>query len=226
MFTDATKNELNISNIEMKTREEFVTDALRQAILRGQFRPGDKLDQQELAEQLGVSRSPVREALRTLMAEDLVTQYPHKGAFVTSRSVDELKEILIIRSKLEGAAAERAAPLMDNARLSKLADIIAEAGSTEDIERVLSLNNDFHAIIYAAFPQPHLIDLVQRLRNKVAPYNRIYLDLEGKKESAWSDHEKIYKACVKRDGTKAKEETQKHLEQVFEGILTSLDIRQ
>ena len=64
-------NQFSISSNIMKTREELVTDAIRQAILEGQFRPGDKLDQQELADSLGVSRSPIREALRTLVAEEL-----------------------------------------------------------------------------------------------------------------------------------------------------------
>lgn len=214
-----------VEGITMKTREELVTDALRNGILQGQFRPGDKLDQQELADQLGVSRSPVREALRTLVAEDLVTQYPHRGAIVTERSLTELEEILSIRSHLEGLAASRAAPMMDNDRLAMLDTIIKEADQISDMETVLGLNNDFHATVYGAFHQPHLIGLIQQLRNKVAPYNRIYLDLEGKKELAWEDHRKIYEACARRDSVAAETETRKHLEQVFGGILASIGSR-
>ena len=216
--------QLNISPDGLKTRQELVTDALRQAILNGRFRPGDKLDQTDLANELSVSRSPVREALRTLAAEELVTHYPHRGAVVTERSVDELKELLFIRSILEGAAARRAAPHMEDERLKRLDQIICEAVATDDMQRVLALNNLFHSTIYEAVKQPQIVDLIQKLRNKVAPYNRVYLDLAGKKEQAWEAHRRIYTACCERDGEAAERETIHHLEQVFEGIVISLSM--
>jgi DNA-binding GntR family transcriptional regulator len=214
----------SLNSASFKTREELVTDAIRAAIVEGKFRPGEKLDQQEIADQLSVSRSPVREALRTLMAEDLVTQYPHRGAVVTERSPEELQEILSIRTHLEGLAAFRAAPMMDNDRLAMLDTIMKDADQISDMETVLGLNNDFHSVIYNAYHQPHLIKLIQQMRNKIAPYNRIYLELEGKKEVAWEDHRRIYEACLRKDAEKAEIETRKHLEQVFQGILSSIEL--
>lgn len=213
---------LNINNNELLTREEVVANALRKAILRGTFKPGEKLDQQSLAEGLGVSRSPVREALRTLAAEDLVTNIPHRGAIVTERSVAELEEILFMRVLLEGAAVRRAAPLMDKARLQRLEEIMASAEKLSEFQDILELNNDFHTTAYSAFEQPHLIKVIQMWRNKVAPYNRIFLDVPGCREKAWADHYRIYEACVARDGERAEQETKKHLEQVFEGILIAI----
>jgi DNA-binding GntR family transcriptional regulator len=213
---------LILNSERFKTREEVVTDAIRAAILRGQFRPGDKLDQQELADMLGVSRSPVREALRTLVAEDLATHYAHRGTVVTERSIDELKELLFIRTLLEGAAARQAAPHMDDARLNTLASIIAEAEVSTDMERVLALNNVFHTTVYAAIEQPHMINLIQSLRNKVAPYNRLYLELDDRKATAWHEHRRIYEACARGDGDAAEQETRHHLEQVFQGIVMAL----
>lgn len=209
---------LPIHHDNLKTREEVVTDAIRHAILRGRFRPGDKLNQEDLAEELGVSRSPVREALRTLAAEELVTSYPHRGVVVTERSLSELQELLFIRILLEGSAARRAAPRMDETRLARLNAIIIEAEQSKDTEHVLGLNNVFHTTIYEAIEQPLMIDLIQKLRNKVAPYNRVYLDMVGQKERAWQDHRRIYEACVARNGEQAELETQRHLEQVFEAI--------
>lgn len=209
---------LSIHSDSLKTREEVVTDAIRFAILRGRFRPGDKLNQEDLAEELGVSRSPVREALRTLAAEELVTSYPHRGVVVTERSAVELQELLLIRTLLEGAAARRAAPFVDENRLARLDAIILEAQSSTDIEHVLGLNNVFHSTIYEAVEQPLMIDLIQKLRNKIAPYNRVYLDMAGQKERAWNDHRRIYEACAARDGERAEAETKRHLEQVFKAI--------
>ena len=103
-----TRQRVFINRMTLKTREDIVADAVRRAILRGTFKPGEKLDQKTLAAELGVSRSPVREALRTLAAEELVTNIPHRGAVVSERSLEELEELLFIRGMLEGAAARRA----------------------------------------------------------------------------------------------------------------------
>lgn len=213
---------LPIHSNHLKTREEVVTDSIRHAILRGRFRPGDKLNQEDLAEELGVSRSPVREALRTLAAEELVTSYPHRGVVVTERSTSELRELLVIRMILEGTAAHRAAPYMDEERLTRLDAVIVEAEQSQDTEHVLGLNNVFHTTIYEAIEQPLMIDLIQKLRNKVAPYNRVYLDMVGQKERAWADHRRIYEACVARDGEQARMETERHLEQVFDAIVQAM----
>lgn len=207
-----------IDGNSLKTRDALVADALRTAILRGTFKPGEKLDQGQLSADLGVSRSPVREALRTLAAEGLVTTIPNRGAVVTERSLEELGELQFIRRLLEGAAARRAAPEMDNERLEMLAHIIARAEETTNIESILTLNNDFHATIYHAYPQPILMDHIQQLRNKVAPYNRVYLERPGSKEEAWAGHRRIYEACIHRDGAAAEVETRKHLEQVYLAI--------
>ena len=207
---------------DMKTRQELVTDAIRMAILKGRFRPGDRLDQTDLANELHVSRSPVREALRILTAEDLVTHYRHKGTVVTERTEHELRELLFIRQLLEGAATKRAVAHMTDERIVILKQIIDEAEHSNDMERVLALNNEFHSTIYTAYDQRYLIDEIQKMRNKVAPYNRLYLDGPGQKAQAWSDHRRIYEACVAHDAELAAEETLRHLERVFDGIIASL----
>jgi DNA-binding GntR family transcriptional regulator len=200
---------------------EHVADAVRTAILRGTFRPGEKLDQQEIADELSVSRIPVREALRTLDAEGLVTIVPNRGANVTERSKEELAELFFIRGLLEGAAAERAARSMDEDTLDRLAAIVEQAEDTDDREELLVLNNDFHITMYSVFPQPEMVNYIQQLRNKVAPYNQIYLDTQGSKEAAWNEHRKILEACADRDGTRARLEMERHLARVIESILSA-----
>jgi DNA-binding GntR family transcriptional regulator len=202
-----------------KPRADLVADALRSAIVRGRVKPGEKLDQGKISGDLGVGRSPVREALRTLAAEELVTVTPNRGARVTERTVAELEELQFIRGLLEGAAARRGAPRMDDQRLERLAAIIEKADMTSDIEEIFALNKAFHGAIYNAFPQPALIRQIQQQRNKMTPYSRLYLEKAGNKEAAWAGHRRIYEACLRRDGKQAEEETIDHLEQVFRGIV-------
>jgi DNA-binding GntR family transcriptional regulator len=205
---------------DLKPRGELIADAIRSSILRGHFRPGDKLDQQEIADELAVSKIPVREALRTLDAEGMITMIPNKGAVVTERTVEELSELYFIRGVLEGAAAERAAVHLDNERLENMKSIIELAGQTNEADQLLALNNDFHMLLYNAFHQPLTVNLIQQLRNKVAPYNRMYLDLAGSnKAAAWDDHRRIFEACRLKDPKLAKKETQRHLDSVLKAIV-------
>jgi len=206
----------------LRSRESSVADAIRDAILHGIFKPGDKLDQQQIADDLHVSRSPVREALRTLGAEHLVTIIPNRGAIVAERTLAELGEMLFIRLVLEGAAAERAAPRMSRRGEEQLADILRRADRTDDFEELLVLNNEFHMTVYAAYPQPILIGHIQQLRNQFGPYNRLYLDQPGNRAVAWADHRRIFEACVKRDGDLARQETIRHLEGVVERIVSAI----
>lgn len=208
----------------LKPRGELIADAIRLSILQGHFRPGDKLDQQEIADELAVSRIPVREALRMLDAEGMITIIPNKGAIVTVRTLEELSELYYIRGVLEGSAAERAAGHMDEQRIESMKAIIKLAKQTNELNRLLKLNNDFHMLLYKAYPQPLTVNLIQQLRNKVAPYNRIYLDLAGSnKAAAWDDHRRIYEACRLRDPEQAKYETQRHLDRVLETIVSEME---
>lgn len=214
---------LHIDSNSMKTRQELVTDAIRLAILHGRFHPGDRIDQTDIAEELGVSRSPVREAIRVLTTEDLLTHYRHRGTVVTERSADELRELNFMRQLLEGAAARRAATIITDERLEELGKMIADGRSSTDFEYLLSLNNRFHTYIYDSYEQPYLVSEIQKLRNKVAPYNRLYLDLKGQIHAAWDDHEQIYQACLERDGDGAEKTTHNHLQRVLEVILKAIE---
>lgn len=218
---DAMSSQWNSPDDMPITRERHVVDRLREAILVGHFRPGERLDQAEIAKQFQVSLSPVREATRTLTAEGLVTIYPHRGAFVTERSPTEIEELHFIRGVLEGAAIRRAVPHLTQAHLAKLRDILETADVTDSFESIQSLNHHFHHTIYSAGEQPHMLQLILQFRNKVAPYIRLYLDA-GKRDEAWTAHRRIYEACVQQDAVRAEEETRKHIEEVCDGILASL----
>lgn len=204
-----------------KTREALVADRLRSAILVGHFLPGEKLDQGLIAKQMDVSISPVREAIRTLSAEDLVTLHAHKGAFVTERTPEELEELHMILGLLEGAAFRLAVEHMEDHRLARLQQILQEADVSSDFEHILALNQDFHRTIYTACKKPHLVQMIQLIHNKLAPYYRLYLDA-GFKAEAWSEHRRMYDACVHRDPQLAEQATQAHSQRVCNKVLTVL----
>lgn len=207
----------------VQTREDFVIDELREAIVRGHFKPGEKLDQEEIAELLNVSRIPVRQALRTLTAEGLVKMYPHRGAVVAELSREEVEEIYFIRGVLEGVAARLAAPKMDDERIAQLEAILEKMDQTTDLDEWLDLNHDFHNTIYQVINRPRLLLLIESLRNTAAPYTRDYIASDEYREATRLGHRRILEACINRDGPLAQEETQKHLMVVCEGTLVYVD---
>ena len=202
-----------------QTRDGFVADRLREAILSGVLKPGQRLDQNEIAEALNVSRSPVREALRTLAAEGLVQILPHRGAIVAELSPEELEEIYAIRAVLEGMAARLAVPNMDLARLEELETILHELNATDDLDLWLELNRRFHHTIYQAAGRPRLLSLIENLRNTSAPYIRQYIDSSEHMEEAKESHQRIFEACARGDAAAARRETEKHLKAVCQGML-------
>ncbi|MFQ5857212.1 MAG: GntR family transcriptional regulator [Anaerolineae bacterium] len=196
-----------------------MTERLREAILRGHLKPGQRLDQNEIAEALNVSRSPVRDALRTLAVENLVELYPHRGAVVAELSPEELEEIYFIRGVLEGMAARLGAPKMDEDRIATVQTILEEMEKTSDLDRWLELNRRFHHTIYQVANRPRLLSIIENLRNTSAPYIRQFIAFSEHMAEARVSHRRIFEACANRDGLLAQEETQKHLKAVCEGVL-------
>lgn len=208
----------------LQTRDGFVAQQIRAAIMRGDFEPGQKLDQNEIAIGLNVSRSPVREALRTLASEGLVAIYPHRGAFVAELSLEELEEVSLIRSSLEGLAAFLSVPAIDDARIATLEAILEKLdAASDDRDEWLKHNREFHLTIYRAVNRPRLLALVQRHRNVVAPYIRRYITSPEHLQTSREDHQRILAACIKRDAELAQKETQRHLTQIIARTIAMIE---
>lgn len=148
-----------------------VFERLRRLILDGEYGPDERLIEDQLAERLGVSRTPVRQALTTLQAEGLVEITPNRGAVVCSFGVDEVWEIYDLRAVLEGYAAQRAATRIKLGELARLRELTREmeglyggkfAGREEEIRGFVALNEEFHGIIIAASRNKRLGRLVRR----------------------------------------------------------------
>jgi DNA-binding GntR family transcriptional regulator len=202
-----------------RTREEFAADRLREAIFRGELEPGQRLDEHALAELWGVSRTPVRSAIRILAAESLVELLPHRGAVVNELSPDELEEIYLVRGTLEGMATRLAVPKMDEDRISLLRAILDEMDSTSDADQWLVLNNRFHHTIYQAASGPRLLSIIEYVRNISRPYIRQFIGAPDHMASSSGDHHRILEACANGDGEGAEAEIRKHLLDVCEANL-------
>ncbi|HEY9242968.1 MAG TPA: GntR family transcriptional regulator [Streptosporangiaceae bacterium] len=174
---------------------------LREAILGGQLRPGDRIRQQEVAARFGASRLPVREALRILEAEGLTELAPRKGARVPRLTQHEVDVIYQMRERLEPLALAESLPRLtasEDDQLGKLQQRIEDNG---DLEEFLDLDREFHLLTYRGCPVEPLNSAVARLWNSTQHYRRSYVALGGQ-DRMWlvnAEHRLILDAVLRRD---------------------------
>ncbi len=181
-----------------------VADALRTAILDGDYAPGDRIRQEHLAERYGASRVPVREALRTLESEGLVTLVANTGAWVSRISLAECEEMYQIRERIEPLLLRFNLPLLPDDEIARLGEL-ATRMEIADVEEFLALDRDFHLSCYAFAPTSVLGDLVRQLWNRTQHYRRAFTRVfyaEGDR-SAHHDHHLLVAALRRRDADEA-----------------------
>ena len=173
---------LNASRIRttvsaVRTIQEQVVDNLRHLILEGEFAPGDKLQQEELAALLGVSAMPVREGLRRLQAEGLVEFVPRRGAFVATLSADEFDELFHIREELEALGLRWAVERINPEEIERLRELLRQIEGAEiehDVNRRAELIRLFLWTVFQAADRPHLLEAIRRYYNMTYLYQRRY----------------------------------------------------
>jgi DNA-binding GntR family transcriptional regulator len=179
---------------------------IRAGILGGRHEPGSRLREEELARRIGVSRTPVREALRRLTADGLVEVSANRGAQVVSYSEDDLAEIFDLRALLESHAHARAAELIEDsaiAHLSELADAMEELGTSEDPaarERIAERNREFHGTIIQASGSPRLIALLQQVIQVPLVHRTFHRYTPEALARSFHHHREIVAALAARDG--------------------------
>jgi DNA-binding GntR family transcriptional regulator len=159
-----------------------VADELRAAILRGVYPPGARLRQEELAAQYGASRVPIREALRILEAEGLVTTVANTGAWIATLSIDECAELYQVRERIEPLLLRYSLPHLTSADIDRLGELVEEMRNIRDIERFLELDREFHLGSYRGAETTFLRPTVERLWNATQHYRRAFtrlLDVES-----------------------------------------------
>lgn len=191
------------SAIAHRNVHEAVVDGIRDKILSGQLKPGDWLRQDELAEAFGVSTMPVREALRQLQAEGLVTLHRRRGAAVASLSVAELEEIYRIREALETLAVHWAAENLERIPIENLDFLLGEIEAAEarfdDVDRRLHLVREFFFTIFQASERGHLLRMLSSLWDLSHQYRRYFSSLPELVPQRVTKYRSMYRACHARD---------------------------
>ena len=186
---------------------------LRERILRGELRPGDRIRQEQVAEQLGASRVPVREALRILEAEGLTEHEAHKGARVPRLSQHEVDMIYQMRERLEPLALIESLDWIGEAELTAAERLQERIESNEDLDRFLELDREFHMLTYTGCTLDPLMSMVTRLWNSTQHYRRIYVALGGPGRM-WvvnAEHRLILDAVERRDPVDAERHLAGHI---------------
>lgn len=205
-----------------RTLRQAVTDQLSAMIRDGELAPGQRLLEDKLAEQLGVSRNPVREAIRALEATGLVVVEPRRGAYVASFDADEAAELLDLRSVLEAYAAR----LASQRHTDEQRDVIAEtlnrgqqATADGDLVGAAEAHRDFHLAIEAAAGHPYLDAVVAPLRAQTELVFTMLADQRG--VVSWEQHVEIFEAIAKREADAAAAATRKHMQSVLDDLRAS-----
>jgi DNA-binding GntR family transcriptional regulator len=190
---------------------EFIASGLRSAILQGRFKSNQPLRQDQIAEQFGVSKIPVREAMVQLRAEGLIVFVPNRGFVVSELSPGEVEEIYIMRMALETKALERAIPRLRNADLIRAASVLDISEAEDDRSQWSELNWEFHSTLYQAAQLPRLLSTIEVLHNNVARYLVIYLWGLSARDASQDEHKKILQACRRKNVDRAVKILQQHL---------------
>ncbi|MHB1414983.1 MAG: GntR family transcriptional regulator [Chloroflexota bacterium] len=199
---------------QYRTMEKIVADYLRSAILAGRLGPGDRINQDDVARELGVSRMPVRDALRIVQSEGLVEIHPHRAAIVVSLRPKDIAEIFEIRAILEGRAAELAAPYLTDSTIGDLRAVWEEMDRTLknwDHNHWLGLNRRFHTTIYGASGWTRLCGLIDTQLNTLFPYQRAASGIVARRYTAHEQHCQILLAAETRDAVLLGQRTAEHL---------------
>ena len=189
------------------------TELIRQAILDGRLEPGSRLKEQELAEELGISRTPVREALLMLQAEGLIVTTPNRSAVVREHDADDLEDLYQLRAVLEGYAARQAAKRISGEELDRLNDSCArfDALSGSDIRALVKENLFFHSTILGAAGSERLSWMVQKVIELPLVYKSyMWYPVDQKRISA-HHHRQITNALGERDAERAELIMQEHI---------------
>lgn len=206
---------------ERRTASDEVADTLREAIVTGEFDDGEELNQVELAKHFGVSRVPVREALRRLQAEGLVSAEAHRRVVVPGLNRDRISEIFEVRALLEGYLLERSALHLDEGRLAELRAVCDAMDKARGRDAWLARNHDFHHSLLAPADGPLTVALVERLSHQVERYLRRTGGVHRPKE-AGREHRAILDALERRKVKEAVKVLSQHILSTRDSVIAAL----
>jgi DNA-binding GntR family transcriptional regulator len=207
------------------TLAESLREKLEGAIAAGHLEPGSRLDEQEIAQRFGVSRTPVREAFRLMAANNLVELRGRQGATVRSIKAQALIEMFQVMAELEGLCARLAARRVSQSWRQEISEIhqrLVGAGKTGDIDEFYNINQEFHEAIYEASRNAYLAEQTRKLRNQVAAYRRRVTHMPNRIADTIREHEAIMQAILAHDPERAHSAMRDHVNLLGDNLLDFL----
>ncbi len=195
-----------------RSRADDVSNHIREAIRTGRYAPGERIRETEVASWLGVSRTPVREALRRLESEGLLGFESWRGVVVAKLDRQQVSELYAMREVLEGAAARLAARHIDDAEIEVLSMLLDRADAAANApDKLAAVNRQFHETIYAAAHNRYLLQTLEQLRNALALLRGTTFAVPGRAGVAAQEHRQIVEEIRNRDPDRAEEAARSHI---------------
>ena len=207
-----------------KPLRELVLEAIREAIINGTLKPRERLMEIQLADELGVSRTPIREALRKLELEGFIVMVPRKGAYVADLSFKDIADVFEIRAAPGGAAAGLAAGELPT-RVGEMERYLvekADAIARNDMERLVEVDTGFHDIIYRASRNERLTSIINNLREQIQRFRTMSLAYPGRSKRSLEEHRNIIEAIQSRDAQLARQVAQEHIENAETSMIEAI----
>ncbi|MFH1116652.1 MAG: GntR family transcriptional regulator [Pseudomonadota bacterium] len=212
-----------MSRIPIRSLSETVAQRIRDMIRRGVLKKGDRIVEKQLCDALGVSRTPLREALRILKSEGLIDLVPNKGAHVAQPSMQDIRELFEVMSILEGACARTASEKMneaDFARLVKLHQKLEKHFEKKDHEKYLEVNHKFHSLIQEIAGNKLFNEILGGLRQKILLYRQRQLFQPDRFQASMEEHRWLLEALRNRDADSVESLMKTHLMKQCEALRT------
>lgn len=209
-----------------KPLRDIVFETLRDAIINQALKPGERLMEIQLAEEMGVSRTPVREAIRKLELEGLVVMVPRKGAYVAGISMKDIHEVYELRSALESLAANLAASRITPEELEEMErQVVKEAEETEsnNLSNIVTIDTTFHDLLYQAARNQRLVQFINILQEQLQRFRAASLSSPGRSKFALEEHKKIVEALAERNGKLAGKLATEHIEKAESAMILAMD---
>lgn len=219
------KDQLKNNIDEYLPLRDVVFNTLRHAIITGEFAPGERLMEITLANRLGVSRTPVREAIRKLELEGLVTMIPRKGAQVAKITEKNLRDVIEIRCVLEEFAASLACERIteeEKAEMEQLHQQFVQSAKTHDILDIVEKDEQFHDAIFRATKNNRLITIINNLREQFYRYRMEYVKDIEQHSILVKEHEELMTAIFQKDSETAKQIMRTHLKNQQDGVIQAI----
>lgn len=205
-----------------KPLRDVVVESIRQAIISGQFPPGMRLMELQLAEEMGVSRTPVREAIRKMELEGLVVMIPRQGAYVADISIKDINEVYEVRTALDVLSAGLAAERIDKSEIQEMRELLAEEAAlveARDYPKIIDNDTAFHDVIYRASGNTRCMNIISNLREQITAIRGRSMPYPGRVEIMLKEHRAIFDAIAAGKVEKAQEAVRTHMENAEQTLL-------